>query len=264
MSTIDAVRPVTPRLFANLVRAHVAEMKAEILKMLRTPAFVIPTLLFPPVFYLFFAVGFGGSVSYATYLLATYSVFGVLGCSLSGFGVGVATERGQGWLTVKMASPMPVSAYFAAKIALSMAFGLIVFTLVGFLAVTAGGVRLPVGEWAMLALLVVAGAIPYCALGLALGTLTSANAAPALVNLVFLPMSVISGLWFPVAALPGWLQGVSPLMPAYHHARVALSVVGAGERVSIVPVAANMSVFTMLFLLLAVWGWRRSKERAFG
>ena len=40
----------------------------------------------------------------ATYLLATYATFGVIGAALFGFGVGVAVERGQGWMLLKRAS----------------------------------------------------------------------------------------------------------------------------------------------------------------
>lgn len=246
------------------VHTYLTEIRSETLKMIRTPAFAVPTLLFPPIFYLFFAVGFGGSPERAKYLLATYSVFGVLGCALSGFGVGVAIERGQGWLTVKMASPMPVSAYFVAKIAMSISFGLIVFILTSAIAFTAGGVILTWDAWLQLALLVALGALPYCALGLALGTLTSSSAAPAVVNLVYLPMSVISGLWFPVAALPEWLQVVSPLFPAYHHARLALAVVGSGNATGVVSSAAWMAAFTGAFIVLAAAGWQRSKQRMWG
>lgn len=43
-----------------------------------------------------------------------------------GVGAGLAIERGQGWLQVKRASPMPPFAYVTAKIAMAMLFSLIV------------------------------------------------------------------------------------------------------------------------------------------
>ena len=51
----------------------------------------------------------------ARYLIATYGAFAIMGSTLYAFGVGIAVERGLGWLEVKRASPMPLGAYFFAK-----------------------------------------------------------------------------------------------------------------------------------------------------
>ena len=61
-------------------RAYLLEARYEFLRLLRTPSFSLPCLLFPPVFYLLFGVllgGKGGPVA-AQYLLAGYGVFGVI------------------------------------------------------------------------------------------------------------------------------------------------------------------------------------------
>ena len=81
-----------------------------------------------------------------TYLLATMGCYGIIGVALFGFGVGVATERGQGWLEVKRASPMPVPAYFAGRVAMCMLFSFIVFLTLFTLGVAFGGVRLAPGQ----------------------------------------------------------------------------------------------------------------------
>ncbi len=61
------------------------------------------------------------------------------------FGVGIAMERGQGWLQVKRASPMPLPAYFVAKIVNAMAFALVISLLLLAVGTALGGVRL--GLW---------------------------------------------------------------------------------------------------------------------
>ncbi|HZX92565.1 MAG TPA: ABC transporter permease, partial [Rudaea sp.] len=59
--------------------AYALESKYEFLRVLRTPAFAFPTLLFPPMFYLLFGLLLNrGSDNAAHYLFATYSVFGVM------------------------------------------------------------------------------------------------------------------------------------------------------------------------------------------
>ena len=102
----------------HTLKIHLLESKYEFLKLLRQPAYALPTVLFPVIFYLFFGIGFGDrgakGVQMATYLVATYGAFGVMGAALFGFGVSVAIERGQGWLEVKRTTPMPISAYFVS------------------------------------------------------------------------------------------------------------------------------------------------------
>src|ERR1700704_2382166 len=155
----------------SLVRIHWLDLKCEFLKMFRLPAYVIPTLAFPLIFYMFFGVAFGtkasiGSATVATYLVATYGAFGVIGASLFGFGVSVAVERGQGWLQVKRATPMPLSAWFGAKIGMALLFSCIIVTGLSILGITFGGVHLTPAAWPLLFLTLVAGALPFCALGL--------------------------------------------------------------------------------------------------
>src|ERR1041385_7479265 len=148
-----------------MLRTHVLEIKYEFLKALRMPQYSLPTLLFPIIFYIFFSTVLGrqhsGGMSAATYMLATYGAFGVIGASLFGFGVGVATERGQGWLQVKRTTPMPMSAYFVAKIAMAVLFSVIIVLGLMFVGVTLGGVHLSLGRALALLGVLVAGAITF-------------------------------------------------------------------------------------------------------
>src|SRR5690606_6976623 len=110
------------------------------------PAYAIPSIAFPIVFYTMFGLVFGGrigSVPMSAYLVATYGAFGVIGAALFGFGVGVAIERGQGWMVLKRATPMPPLAFFTGKLFVAMVFASIIVVLLIGLAIFAGGVRLP-------------------------------------------------------------------------------------------------------------------------
>ena len=103
----------------NLWRIYALEARYEFLKQLRLPAYVVPTLAFPLVFYLLFGVALNHGAGVSTYMLATYGAFGVMNTALFAFGVGVAAERGQGWMLFKRATPMPPFAHFAGKLAMS-------------------------------------------------------------------------------------------------------------------------------------------------
>jgi ABC-2 type transport system permease protein len=238
----------------STLRLYALECGYEVLKMARMPAFAIPTLAFPVVFYLLFAVvlpGQWGSFHKASYLLATYGVFGIIGPALFGFGVGMAMEREQGLLELKRVSPMPIAAYFLAKIVMSVIAGLCVLLLLSAVAFGFGGVSMPLTDWLLLVAALLLGALPFCALGLFVGSLVKGQAAVAIVNLIYLPMSVLSGLWIPLFAFPVLMQKLAVLWPAWHLAQLALGISGQIEGVNVLLHVAVLLGFTVLFLSLA-------------
>lgn len=238
----------------SLLRCYALEARNEFLRLLRAPSFALPTLLFPPMFYLLFAVLFnnrGGSFQANVYLLATYGVFGVMSPGLFGFGVTVALDRERGWLALKRALPMPPGAYLASKLVMAALFATIIFVILALLATTLGGVRLPAGAWFSLYVADLFGVLPFCALGLWLGSLVSGQAAPAIANLIYLPMSFLSGLWMPLSVMPAFIAKIAPLWPAWHLGRLALAAVGQAPGEAIAPHVATLAAFTLVFVALA-------------
>lgn len=238
----------------SMLRIYLGEAFCELLRLIRTPSFAVPSLAFPLVFYVMFALLIPGrwpGLEKATYLFATYGVFGVIGPALFGFGVGLAIERQQGWLELKRVSPMPTGAYFFAKIATSLMFALTILILLSIAAIGFGGVRLGVGQWLALVGTLLLGTLPFCALGLWIGTLVRGQAAVAVVNLIYLPMSVLSGLWIPLMVFPPILQKMAVLWPAWHLSRMALGIVGQDPNVRFGMHVAVLLTMTVLFLSLA-------------
>ena len=214
-------------LSVNAFRTYALEAKYEFLRVLRTPAFAFPTLMFPPLFYLLFGLLLNhGNAAAAHYLFATYSVFGVMAPSLFGFGVGMAIERERGWLALKHVAPMPPGAYLMAKMIMAMLFALLIYVILAAMAYTMGGVRMALGAWILIGVVAVLGVVPFCALGLMIGAKANASAAPAFVNLIYLPMAFLSGLWMPLSMLPPVLSQIAPIWPAWHLAQLALMAVG--------------------------------------
>jgi ABC-2 type transport system permease protein len=250
-------------------RAYVLEAKYEFLKVLRMPAYALPTIAFPAMFYLLFGVSFGGgrvtsTMTMSTYLLATYGAFGVIGAALFGFGVGVAIERGQGWLTLKRATPMPPLAYFVAKFCMALIFSSIIVAVLATLGITLAGVRLPAVAWLQLAVTLVAGSIPFCAMGLAFGTMLGPNAAPAVVNIVYLPLGFASGLWIPIEVLPGFMRALAVYLPPYHLGQLALAAIGGGRGAPAWSHVLTLAGFTLVGLGIALIGYRRDEDRMYG
>jgi ABC-2 type transport system permease protein len=250
------------------MKTYLLEIKYELLKAARMPQYSLPTLLFPVVFYLFFGVVFGGrqaeSVTMAQYLIATYGTFGVMGAALFGFGVGVAIERGQGWIEVKRITPMPIQAYFVAKMAMAMTFSLIIVLLLFAVGMYGGGVVLTLPVAAKMLAVLVAGSITFCALGLAMAFLVGPNSAAPIVNLVYLPMAVLSGLWIPIQALPRGLQDFALWLPPYHLSQLALGTIGASRGESPMLHVGALVVAALLFSTIAYAGFRRDEGKMYG
>ena len=212
----------------SLWRCYLLDTRCELLRLLREPMYIIPTLLFPALFYVMFGLLLGGrgSSEAARYLLATYGVFGAMGAGLFGFAVTLSIDRERGFFALRRALPAPPSAWLVSRLLIAMLFALAIVLELATLATVFGGVTLAAGQWALLWTITVLGALPFCAIGLLLGSIASANAAPAWVNLLFLPMVFLSGLWLPLSMLPGIFAKLAPLWPAWHLAQIALGVTG--------------------------------------
>ncbi|WP_414495820.1 ABC transporter permease [Stenotrophomonas maltophilia] len=252
--TATAARPLPA--WRRAVRPYRAELQAELRRAWRTPAFAAPSLLFPVLFYLLFGVLLGRGPA-PLYLLATYCVFGAMAPALFGFGVQLALDREGGLLTLKRALPMPAAAPLLARLIMAVLFALLVAMLLIAVAHLLGGVRLSAVQ--MLQLMVVAGlaALPLGAIGLLIGSHVSASAAPAMVNLVYLPLALLSGLWLPLSALPKVFSTMAPLWPTWHLAQLALPVVGLPSAGSVAGHLLVLLAVTGVALLLARHRLRR-------
>jgi ABC-2 type transport system permease protein len=246
------------------------EAKYEFLTRLRLRAYSISTICFPVMFYVLFGLVLNqkdaavGGTTIATYLITSYGTFGVMGASLFGTASGLAAERGLGWLEVKRASPMPPFAYFTAKVALAMIFSTVVVLLLLMLGVTFGGVRLPLPDAAKLLVTLVAGSLPFCAMGLAIGYFVGPNSAVAVINLIYLPLSFCSGLWVPIMFLPKFLQRIAHFLPPYHLAQLALGAVGAGQHESTWIHWEAIIGFFLICLGAARLGFQRDEAKMYG
>lgn len=250
------------------LRIYATEARYELIKQSRIRAFVISTIGFPIMFYVLFGLvmqsGRPGALRVATYLLATYGAFGVVSIALFALGAGVAVERGQGWLAVKRASPMPVSAYFTAKFVMTLVMSLALMLLISLVGVVFGHVRMSAGHWAALIAVECLGALPFCAMGLAIGYLVGPNSAGPTVNIIYLPMAFLSGLFIPAELLPKLLQGFAQVLPPYHLGQLALDAVGVAPAGDAWGHVLALLGFLVLFTIIAFAAYRRDEGKTYG
>jgi len=240
------------------------EAKYEFLKLARMRRYTMSVLAMPLMFDCFFALAMPASQSFhlPSYLIATYGTFGVMSACLFGVGANLAYERSLGWLEMKRVSPLSGTAYLAGKIAANLVFCLAVELSLLLTGVLFGHVKLTFWEAVRITAVLLIGAIPFAALGVALGYMVSASSAPALLNMINLPMAFCSGLWIPMIFLPPFLHKVALFLPPYHLSKLALDVIGLGNA----PAGARhwqaLAAFTLVFVGLAYWAYERQGTAA--
>lgn len=244
-----------------------AQTGAEFLKLWRTPAFTISSLALPVVFFSFFGLPnadhLQDGVKIGRYLLASFGAYGVLSVMLFSFGVGVATERGQRMTVLMRATPLRPSVFLLAKVLTALAFALCTLVILFIFAAIVGGVRMDALTWATLTVRLLIGALPFIALGFAIGYLAGPNSAAPITQLLFLVLSFASGLFVPLDQLPSVVQKIAPYLPTYRYGQLGWSAIGANTsplRDSVLWLVG----YTVIFAAVALRAYRREDTKQFG
>ena len=111
------------------------------------------------------------------------------------------------------------------------------------MAFTLGGVRLAAGQWLLLGAIATFGVLPFCALGLDDRQPRQCIGAPALVNLIYLPMAFLSGLWMPLSMLPAFIADRAAVagLSSWRSSRCA--TIGHGDGSALLPHVAVLLRF---------------------
>jgi ABC-2 type transport system permease protein len=189
-------------------------------------------------------------------LLASYGAFGVIGPGLFAFGIGLALERDQGYLKWRLVLHSPMRNYFLAKMLVALGFALLIISQLLLCANLLAGYKPTL--WQIIALYSVLGlgSLPFAAIGLAFGACLRSNAAPGILNGVYLPAAALSGLWFPLFLLPPLVQQLAVLLPPYHLGQLAQSALGRSDGQEWLHIGALL-LTTVIALLIARRGLRR-------
>ena len=245
----------------------VAQAKSEFLRLIRVPAFTIPVIAFPIMFFALFGLPFAhaklAGIEAGSYMLASFGAYAVISVALFSFGVTVANDRGEKMTVLMRTTPLPPIAYLGGKVIATLAFAAIaVSALFVFGAITAG-VHLSPLAWAVLLGRLLVGVFPFITLGFAVGYLAGPNSAVAILQLINLPMSFASGLFAPIDELPSYVRAIAHWLPAYHYGQLAWSSVGAPTE-PVVTSIAWLAGFTVVFVVIAIRAYHREEIRTFG
>jgi ABC-2 type transport system permease protein len=241
------------------VKLALVHARMTVLVFGRHPAFAVPTLLLPTLFFALFGLP-DRRVPHQV-ITASFAAYSVLTVVFFQFGVGIAGERESVWESYLRTLPARLRDRFAGRVLAAVAFAGAGCGLLLAVAGATGYARMSSTEWARFVLALAAGALPLALLGIALGYWMPAKAALPVANVLYLLIAYGGGLWTG-PRLPAPAAAVSPALPTRQWANVLWPAVEGRPWRATSWVA--LIAFTVAFGALAAWGYRRDEGRRFG
>ncbi|MCX5081397.1 ABC transporter permease [Streptomyces sp. NPDC056121] len=230
-------------------------LRLEVRRTLRDTMFVIFGVGMPVMMYLLFTNLGDNDPEWKTISMVGMAAYGAVGAALS-TGGGVAEDKTIGWLRQLRVTPMTPRQVVAGR---ALTGSVTVLPSIAAVLLAGGlvnGVRMDVWQWAAVALLLWLGSIPFTLLGLGNGYRLTAQTTGVANMVCNLGLSVLGGLWFPIALFPGWLQSVSSYTPTNRFAQLGTAVADGHA-----PSAAAVTVLAAWLLAFgsyAVVSYRRA------
>lgn len=245
----------------NYTHAGAAYLRLQFLELLRVPAFVIPTLTFPAMFFALFDLQYAHAYpSMAPNMVLAYVAFAIVGVALSQFGIGVAMDRALPWERYLRTLGTPIWVRFATRVAVAGIFACCAAGLLIAVASMTTSVRFDPGQWLSIGAASFAGAAVFVLFGLAIGYWCSPKAAVPVCNVFYLLLSFAGGLWIPPQFLPNFARAISSFTPTRQFANLLWS---APYELSMQALLA-LGGFAALFAAVAAAGYRRDVQARFG
>lgn len=249
------------------------QVRTEGLRLVRNFAFIFFTMAFPALFYILMVQVFGSASSSAdqsggntlagltanVYMLVSMTAYGIMGAGLNLFGTRLAIERSRGWMRLLRTTPLRGSSTLLARWVNGLAFSALIVLLMAFIGASQG-VALPGADWLRMGLILWLGALPFGALGLALGYWIDERSGQVITMMIYFFLSIFGGLWWPVDFMPQVMQNLAHYLPSYQYAQLTRLSLKGGISGTLV---AWLVAYTALFLLLAWQGWRRDEGRVY-
>ena len=225
------------------------QLKAEQLVFWRSREAAIFVFLFPPLLFVLLASIFGDGTEngrpVSSYLVSGLIGYAVANTALGGLAITLVVRREYAILKRLRSTPLPSTLYLAMVLVSNLVVVALQSATVILLGVVLYGADLPSRPFSFVAVLAF-GAIAFAGLGLAAAALIrSSEAVAAVVNVVVLPMSFLSGSFGETDNLPRVLEVVADALPLRYLVELVLATYVDGEHVWEHPTA---------LAVVAAWG----------
>ncbi|MTD44068.1 hypothetical protein GKE82_07065 [Conexibacter sp. W3-3-2] len=182
----------------------------------RNPSAAFFNFALPLLFLMLFGAVFSGSQENLDVIVPGIAGMSVMSTTFSALAMNLTFLREQGVLKRMRGTPLPSGAYLAGVFANAVTNAVVQVTLVVLAGKAFFGVDWP-KDYLELAVFVLAGVVTLAALGVAWShVIPNFDAAPAYVNIVFLPVIFISGVFFDAENAPTFLRDIAQALPLTH------------------------------------------------
>lgn len=191
----------------------------------RNPPAAFFTFAFPLIFLVIFNLLFGnetitvpgGETTASTFFVAAIAAFSIVTATFTNLATAVSFARDQGLLKRYRGTPLPGWAYLTGRISHAIIVTVLLVALVTAFGALFYGVDVPTTTLPALLVTLAVGAFAFCSLGLAMtAAIPNADAAPAIVNAVILPLLFISDVFIRTDDAPEWVSTVGSVFPVKH------------------------------------------------
>lgn len=208
------------------VALAVRQLRYENKSFWRNPAAAFFTFAFPLIFLFIFNTVFGNDptdlfghpTTTSTFYVPAIAAFSVITACFTNIAMGISFSRDEGVLKRKLGTPLPKWAFIMGRVLHATFIELLLFAIVAAVGVFLYDVDLSASSLPLFIPVLIIGALSFAALGFAVTIIVpNADAAPAVVNGVILPLLFISEVFFGQGSNPDWLTHVANLFPVRHY-----------------------------------------------
>jgi ABC-2 type transport system permease protein len=179
--------------------------------------------LMPIMFLVIFASIFGkqtisalAGLPYNDFFVPGILAYGIIATTFFNIAISTSILRDQGVLKRMQGTPLPRWAYVTGRIASASVTTIVMTVLVLVIARLGYNVHLRSQTLAGFLVALVLGSACFTTLGIGIVRyIRNADAAPAVLNVMILPLTFISGIWFTTFNEPAWLRHVAEVFPVH-------------------------------------------------
>lgn len=191
-------------------------MKIELAISKREAVYLLLSIGMPTAFYLIFSgLNANTSVQYLRSYLISMTAFSMMSTALFGLPNSLYTDKINNWQKSLKHSPISMVEYYISKFLSLFLEYLLAIVIVFSVGHFVRHVEMPVADWSLSATFLLLGSTVFVVIGLVVSLLPNTKVMTVVSNIIYMILSVLGGLWFPIALFPKWMQTIGKVMPSY-------------------------------------------------